>query len=187
MERGEYEIETFSGEFVNVKNPDPTTLVLEDIAHALANTARYGGHSLRFFSVAEHAVLVSRRVEAVGGSHVELLAGLHHDDPEAYLGDIPRPIKPLLEPEYGKLTARMEKALQIALSIPLAMTSTVKDADVWALHVEARHLLPSRGKAWRTQPDARIVTPPYWTGGLTPDAAKMLYLARHNELMERDI
>lgn len=180
--RGEYEIETFSGLFVNVQEPQPETIVLEDIAHALANTARYGGHSIRYMSVAEHAVLVSRRVAQLGGSYVETLEALHHDDPEAYLGDIPRPIKPLLEPAYGKLTAKMERAIMMAIGVPFPHSDIVKDADVWALHVEARHLLPSRGKAWRTTPDQRIVTPTYWTGGLSPKRAKRLYLERHLEL-----
>ena len=51
-----HEVETFSGLYVDTKSPKPETIRLEDVAHALANTCRYGGHCLRFYSVAEHAV-----------------------------------------------------------------------------------------------------------------------------------
>ena len=61
---------------------------LADIAHALANVCRYGGHARTFYSVAEHSVLVARHVPIAYAMH-----GLLHDATEAYLGDVVRPIK----------------------------------------------------------------------------------------------
>lgn len=191
----ENEVETFSGAYVDVSNPQPETISLEDIAHALAYTCRYGGHCKSFYSVAEHAVFVSRRLDRKGFSRALQLAGLHHDDAEAYLGDIPRPLKPLLGFGYEALTARMDRAIEDALNIPVdpKFHREIKKADNWSLFVEARHLLPSGGHGWwdgeqgaeRWGIDdipSRIVIPDYWLGGLNPAEAETLFLERHKEL-----
>lgn len=196
-----HEVETFSGQYVDTRRPRPETIKLVDIAHALGNLCRYGGHCQEFYPVAQHAVFVSRRVERRGGSLLDQLAALHHDDSEAYLMDIPRPMKPLLGKVYKQLTLRMDLAIIAALGLPdwnaPEVHVRVKDADNWALFVEAKHLLPSQGRHWweggqaadswglPPQP-SRIVTPDYWLGGLPPKEAKMLYLARHAELTQED-
>ena len=195
MPNSQYAVETYTGEFVNTRAPKPETIHLEDIAHALAQTCRYGGHCTRFYSVAEHAVLVSRRLEELGASNRRQRAGLHHDDAEAYLGDIPRPMKPLLGSAYKTLTARMDQAIVDSLRLGLSVGSfhapEVKEADNWALFVEARILLPSKGvnwnanllQKWGVDPESEhISTPNYWRSGLSPQRAKEEFLARHNEL-----
>lgn len=200
-----HEVETFSGRYVDTENPSAEDIVLEDVAHALSQVCRYGGHCQRFYSVAEHAVIVSRRLEHLGLSRRWQMAGLHHDDAEAFLGDIPRPMKSLLGEAYATLTERMDVAVVWGLGLNDGSRSAisaadfhdpyVKDADNWALFLEARHLLPSRGLHWWNGaqgasewglPDkpSRIVVPGYWTGGVSPSIAKQLYLARHNELKE---
>lgn len=193
------EIETFTGRYMDTRRPMPSMISVEDIAHALANICRYGGHCRRFYSVAEHAVFVSTRLERRGNVFAALFSGLHHDDAEAYLGDIPRPLKPLLGKTYELLTNRMDAAIAVALSLPdisRAMHYEIKAADNWALFVEARYLLPSQGKGWWDGGQSaqtwdidslpsRIVTPDYWRGGLSPDAAEALFLARHKELLDR--
>lgn len=193
-----HEVETFSGRFVDTSDPSPATIVLEDIAHSLAATCRYGGHCSSFYSVAEHAVFCSIRAERLGLGRQAQLMALHHDDAEAYLGDIPRPLKPLLGRVYGELSDRMDAAIVEALALPFSWTAfhlpNIKTIDTWALLVEARFLLPSQGKGWylgeqgahawglEEQP-SRIVVPDYWLGGLTPRKAEKLYLNRHKELM----
>jgi hypothetical protein len=197
---GAHEIETFTGRFVDTRNPSVESIVLEDIAHALANICRYGGHCQRFYSVAEHAVFVSRRLERQGFPRWMQLAGLHHDDAEAYLGDIPRPLKPLLGKAYKTLTDRMDVAIVDGLKLhaygvrtPTFHFSEVKTADSWSLFVEARALLPSKGAGWwdgaqgantwelEAMP-SRIVTPDYFLGGVEPSVAESLFLERHKEL-----
>ncbi len=195
----EFEVETFSGSFVNVRHPDPDTIKLVDIAHALSNICRYGGHCQRWYSVAFHSVFCSVRVQRRGGSLHRQYAALHHDDSEAYLGDIPRPLKPLLGKRYKQLTDRMDRAIIQALDLPFDHTAfhdpVIKAADNWSLFVEARDLLPSGGKHWwdGSQGAAkwdlpplpqRIVTPDYYYGDkhLTPEFGKALFLDRHKEL-----
>lgn len=192
-----HEIETFSGRFVDVSNPSAADITLEDIAHALANICRYGGHCKTFYSVAEHAVFVSRRLERQGEPLDMQLAGLHHDDAEAFLGDIPRPMKPLLGKQYRTMTDRMDHAVAIGLDLPCSWAefhnAKVKTADNWALMVEARHLLPSEGRLWFSGAQgaahwdlpalpSRIVTPDYWYGGVVPHLAESLFIQRHKEL-----
>lgn len=194
----EYAVETYSGAFVDTRRPDPATITLEDIAHALAHTCRYGGHCKRYYSVAEHAVLVSRRVEELGYSNRRCRSGLHHDDAEAYLGDIPKPMKPLLGERYETLTERMDaaivSALKLGLNVEMLHDPVVKEADTWALFLEARFLLPSKGINWNAAMlqkwdidqetlESSKDTPDYWRGGLTPAKAKDEFLARHSELI----
>lgn len=192
-----HEVETFSGMFVDTSAPDPSTILLKDIAHALANTCRFGGHCDGFYSVAEHAVFCSMRMERRGFGKSACLAALHHDDAEAYLGDIPKPMKPLLGDAYTHLTDLMDCAIVVGLDLPFDVSAlhdpAVKDVDVWALLVEARHLLPSGGRHWFNgdqgahawgldEQPSRIVVPDYWHGGLKPSKAEKLYLDRHKEL-----
>lgn len=197
------EVETFTGNFVDTKDPDPATIKLEDIAHALASTCRYGGHSQKFYSVAEHAVFCSIRVARRNYGRGLQFAALHHDDSEAYLGDIPRPIKPLLGDVYKQMTATVDTAICKALVAdgpPWLKPKhfhdrEVKNADSWSLFVEARSLLPSQGRQWwqgaqSTLTEAweleampsRIVIPDYFLGGIEPAAAEQLFLTRHKEL-----
>lgn len=81
------EIFTRSG-LVDVLNLQPDDIHIEDIANALANTCRFGGHVREFYSVAQHSVLVCRLCP-----YKLKLQGLLHDAAEAYIGDIVGPIK----------------------------------------------------------------------------------------------
>jgi hypothetical protein len=86
-------LHTFSGRGFDPLNPWARDVHLEDIAHALSNTCRFGGHSPKFYSVAQHAVMVACLVLDASRRPDWALLALHHDSAEAYLGDIPRPIK----------------------------------------------------------------------------------------------
>jgi 5'-nucleotidase len=86
-------LQTVSGRWVNPFDPQPDQLDAGDIARALANQCRFGGHSRVFYSVAQHSVLVSELVEQRGGDAEDAFAALMHDATEAYLGDMPHPLK----------------------------------------------------------------------------------------------
>jgi hypothetical protein len=81
-------IRTVSGNYVNVFDPDPDTITIEDIAHSLSNQPRFGGHLPNFYSVAQHSLECSKLIK-----HEEKFAALMHDASEAYLLDMPSPIK----------------------------------------------------------------------------------------------
>ena len=81
-------IQTFSGGCFWPLDPRSSEVDIHDIAQSLAMTPRYRGHTVRFYSVAEHSVLVSRAVPPEYA-----LWGLLHDAAEAYTADIPSPLK----------------------------------------------------------------------------------------------
>jgi len=137
-------IETRKGHRVSVQNPKPEQFDIEDIAYALSNTCRFNGHCAGFLSVAEHSVLVSQRLP----DNLKL-AGLLHDATEAYLGDIPSPIKQFL-PDYKKLEKVFETAIEDRFNLQLTDEGRgeIKRADHDALYTEAHFLIPSQGKDW---------------------------------------
>ena len=101
----ESHVETRKGLKVDIQNPQPDQFDIEDIAYALSNTCRFNGHCSGFLSVAEHSVLVAQRLP----KQLQL-AGLLHDATEAYLGDIPSPIKQFLA-DYKAIEKRFEEAI----------------------------------------------------------------------------
>ena len=147
---GDY-METFTGLHFYPQSPTVDQVCIEDIAHGLANTCRYSGQSKRFFSVAEHSILVSYLTPAPWA-----LAGLLHDASEAYLCDIPRPVKALLL-DYIRLEATVmdvvkEKFKRYDPLMGLDFRNRwVKYADNVALVTEAKYLVYSGGSDWTVE------------------------------------
>jgi len=86
-------IQTYTGKQFNFLDPSIDSIDLFDIAHALSNLCRYSGHVKEFYSVAEHCVILSEYVMLQTSDPAQALYALMHDASEAYLVDIPRPIK----------------------------------------------------------------------------------------------
>ncbi len=93
-------ISTSSGRQVDIENPRPETIVIEDIAHALSFICRGCGNTKIFFPVARHCVYCAQEARARGYSDAVVLACLLHDASEAYMMDLPKPIKDNLLPQY---------------------------------------------------------------------------------------
>ncbi len=91
----------------------------DDIARALANVCRFGGHTRAFYSVAQHSVIVSELVQERGGDVEDVFAALMHDATEAYLGDMPHPIKHRspLGAAFKEAEDRLEAVLQARFAI----------------------------------------------------------------------
>lgn len=107
-------ISTFTGQSFNVLTPDPLTVKIEDIAHALSLLCRANGHFNRFYSVAEHSINCCKEAAARGYDKTIQLCCLLHDASEAYMCDIPRPIK---GQAYMENEDRLEKAILTALAL----------------------------------------------------------------------
>ena len=170
-------LRTYTGRSVHILNPRPDEIHIEDIAHALSHTCRFGGHTPVFHSVAHHSVLVSELLDPNLA-----LWGLLHDASEAYLHDITRPLKRAL-PNYGGLEARMMAAVCQQFGLPSGMPRPVKTADNIVLATEFRDLFDepiSNCVLWSgAEPMQKVVTP------LSPAAAKDLFLFRFDELTRR--
>lgn len=113
-----------------------------DMAHSMSMLCRFNGHTRRFYSVAEHCLLVAMLMHDVTGG--DPFEGLMHDACESYLSDIPTPFKRLL-PDWEKFDVPLELAMRKWAGLPPEMSEHCKRADKIALFIEAYHLIPERG------------------------------------------
>ncbi len=143
MTRFQPYIETASGRKVFFLDPDPDTINIKDIAIALSRIPRFNGHTNRFYSVAEHCWTGQRFIE-----DQFKLAFLLHDATEAYLCDIPSPIKQYL-PDYKKIEEGLERAIAGKFGLEYPSHDMIKYMDLAMLSVEAQHLVESRGNNWQ--------------------------------------
>lgn len=133
-------IRTFTGRSFYPLDPRLDDLDIKDIGHALARQCRFAGHTCRFYSVAEHSVLVSKLMRPLGPKAE--LAGLMHDATEAYLGDICQPIKVLPAFDaYRKAEQQLDDLIRKRWQIPHDFDKQVGQADLIALATEARDLM----------------------------------------------
>lgn len=133
-------IYTFTGGTIRPLAPSVEDINIADIAHSLSNQCRFTGHTSRFYSVAEHSVLVMR---AVADPALKLTA-LLHDASEAYLADLARPIKhaPDLGEVYLKFEAALEAVIAERFGLRYPYPPEVKQADDALLAREIHTLLP---------------------------------------------
>lgn len=126
------EIKTFTGVWVNLVDPDPATIFIEDIAHALSQICRFTGHTKKFYSVASHSLRVAAMC-----SRKHQLSALLHDATEAYLSDINSPLKHTdAMAGYRLLENRMWKCISSKFGIPAGFPLEIVDADEAALREE---------------------------------------------------
>lgn len=118
-----------SGTQFTFMNPQPEQIHIGDIAHSLGMQCRYNGHCSEFYSVAEHCFHIADWIYAKTQNKRLALEGLLHDASEAYLCDIPRPIKPYLDPHYGNLENLIERAIARRFNLTLPWNAYVKEAD----------------------------------------------------------
>lgn len=159
-------------------SPRAEEVFIEDIAHSLSLQCRYAGHVLRFYSVAEHSVLIARHL---CGQYDEQTAlwGLLHDASEAYLVDVPRPVKPYLT-GYKDAEAKVMAAVCDRFGLMHEMPAAVHDADNRIIADELANLVPMD---WHARYVGRElgVRLRYWS----PEEAKMEFLATFDALTGR--
>jgi hypothetical protein len=166
MNRGDW-IQTAAGHQFWPIDPRASEIVPEDIAHALSMLCRFGGHCLRFYSVAEHSVLLAR---AAAPEH--RLWALLHDATEAYLVDVPRPLKPFLI-GYREAEDKIALAVCERFGLPIKMPGEVKAADTRILTDERQQNMAPAPKPWSTDTQPLGVTLQFWS----PEQAKREFMA----------
>lgn len=154
---------------------------IEDIAHALSNICRYGGHCRTFYSVAQHSVIVSNLVPDWAAKY-----GLLHDAAEAYVGDVVRPIKRKL-PLHSEMEEKVLDCIYEHLGVPRVKSgmtkALIKHYDNVALLMERRDLVPaSKGQDWEEDTEIYALLPEDKIIPLSPQIAKELFLDRWNQL-----
>jgi len=127
---------------------------IDDIAHALALICRFGGHCAQHYSVAQHSLLVVDILSEMQAPPEAVLCGLLHDAHEAYVGDVPTPIKAQLGSTWADLEYQAREAVLDAFGVRDAMNDwcdLVSHADRVALATERRDLMhfnPDRNAPW---------------------------------------
>ena len=142
------EIQLFSGGYFNYLKPEECDFKIDDVAHSLSHQCRFSGHVHEFYSVAQHSCHVADSLRGLG--RTILYAGLAHDMHEAYVLDIPSPMK-LVLPEYCLLEARVQAVVCKAFGVDLDVVKSdrIKQADLEALATEHRDLLgPADDGPW---------------------------------------
>lgn len=131
---------TASGRLIDLTRMGPNDICLPDIAASLSKLCRFGGHTREFYSVAQHSVLVANNLP----QHLQL-AGLLHDAAEAYLCDLPRPVKELL-PSYRQLEEKVWHQIAAVLHIPTLEDPLIHTIDLRACKTEMALLMPGNSR-----------------------------------------
>lgn len=168
--RGDW-ISTGSGNRFYPLDPRPEDVTIVTIAFALSNLVRFGGH-VRGYSVAEHCVHVSNLV-----SPHNALWGLLHDASEAYLGDVVRPIKPMLL-EYRRMESAAMDAITLRFNIGYDEPDEVRYMDTQMLVVEHDWFFP--GEEWNLP--ERTVSASFHIHKWSAERAEQEFLSRYHVL-----
>lgn len=157
------------------------------IVWSLAQKVRFGGHGRIFYSVAQHSVLVSELAEAIftgkgeNPKYVRELAwhALFHDAHEAYLADIPSPIKklPWLEEKWRKLEDDWDRVIfdEFGVSNAPIIRQDVKVADLTAMLLEGKYIMPDTPGEWQ------------WPGHGTERGAIKGYAEKYEDLLDEAV
>lgn len=137
---------TSSGIYFDYENPKIEQINIKDISKALSNTCRFGGHS-SFYSVAEHSVHCATLAKEAGLNEDVISAALMHDAQEAYIGDMPKPLK-LMMPEFQELERKIEYLVNHRFKIKSGHEKTIKSFDLQMLKAEKLALFPDDDFNW---------------------------------------
>jgi hypothetical protein len=181
-----------SGRRLDLLDPSPLDIEIEDIAHGLARVARWNGQTtgVHAFSVAQHSMVVEDICAHLspGLSPQWRLVALLHDAPEYVIGDMISPFKTALGFDYRKFEDRLEAAIHLRFGLPAktppAVKALIKKADHASAFLEATQLAgfewdearklfgePSPGFVLKIDP-------------LPPEQAQARYLERHHTLAQ---
>ncbi|KAJ57216.1 hypothetical protein ACMU_01610 [Actibacterium mucosum KCTC 23349] len=184
-----------SGRRLDLLDPTPVDIEIEDIAHGLAFVARWNGQTLGEFaySVAEHSLLVEEiYARMVPAAPVKWrLAALLHDAPEYVIGDMISPVKAAVGPDYGALDDRLTAAIHIRFGLPAQLPKTVKAAikradkvSAWLEAVQLAGFAEAEANKFFGRPKPEIVHE--LSLHLRPPVeVRNAFTARHATLMEQ--
>lgn len=164
----------YSGRYFDFEDPEGSIFDIGDIARGLSHICRFGGQCPRFYSVAEHSVYVSQIVPA---EHA--LAGLLHDAAEAFVGDMPKPLK-VMCPDYVAIEKRIERAVLDRFGLLLPLDPSIKEADIRMLATEQEQLMSNSDQWDYTR--GRAVVEGLDIVGLKPNDAFNLFIDRFEVL-----
>lgn len=178
-------IQTYTGRAVDLVDPKPETIYLDDIVWSLSMICRYTGHTRRFYSVLEHSCHVSDYLLRVAPAHAP--GGLMHDTPEGYGGDMSYPMQLAIGEPARSVIKALHRRVWVAISTSLDVHPDiehplVKDADRRILLDERDAILGPPPIPWEIESAERLgVTIEGWS----PERARREFLTRYATLFGR--
>lgn len=181
-----------SGRRLDLLDPTPMDIEIEDIAHGLAFVARWNGQTRGDFaySVAEHSLLVEEIYARQNAANPKWqLAALLHDAPEYVIGDMISPVKSAVGPSYGELDLRLTAAVHLRFGLPAVLPVLVKKAiksadkiSAWLEAVQIAGFTEAEANGLFGRPDSALLR------GLEiklrpPADVRVDYVTRHLELL----
>ena len=181
-----------SGRRLDLLDPTPVDIEIEDIAHGLAFVARWNGQTRGDwpYSVAEHSLLVEEIFTRQTGEIAKWrLAALLHDAPEYVIGDMISPVKAAVGPSYGELDLRLTAAVHLRFGLPAILPAAIKKAiksadriSAWLEAVQIAGFTGAEADKLFGRPDTALLR------GLEirlrpPAVVRTDYVARHSELL----
>ena len=180
-----------SGRRLDLLDPTPVDIEIEDIAHGLAFVARWNGQTRGDwpYSVAEHSLLVEQIFSRTETLPRWRLAALLHDSPEYVIGDMISPVKASVGPGYGEMDLRLTAAVHLRFGLPavlpVAIKKAIKVADkvsAWLEAVQIAGFTEGEADKFFGRPDDAVLR------GLEirlrpPAVVRADYIARHSELL----
>jgi uncharacterized protein len=183
-----------SGRRLDLLDPTPMDIEIEDIAHGLAFVARWNGQTFGDwpYSVAEHSLLVEAIFAEIEPDSPPRwrLAALLHDAPEYVIGDMISPVKSAVGPSYGELDARLQAAINIRFGLPAEVPARTKKAIKKADRISAWLEATQIAGFSRTEADKFFGKPnPATIEGMTlqlrpPREVREAFVARHKALLK---
>lgn len=182
-----------SGRRLDLLDPTPMDIEIDDIAHGLAFVARWNGQTFGDFpySVAEHSLLVEALYTRMNpNAPVKWrLAALLHDAPEYVIGDMISPVKSAVGPGYEELDVRLTTAIHVKFGLPAKLPDTIKKAvkradriSAWLEATQIAGFSVDEANKFFTKPDPKLID------GLSitlrpPAEVRADFTARHNDLL----
>lgn len=179
---------------VDVMNLQPGDVDLSEICQTISQIGRFNGRGNKFFSVAQHSMVVYRILREQGHAPAVLLGGICHDFAEAFMGDIIAPIKRELPRWVKEAEGRAMEVIESVLPLGHWPTELVKKADGIACIAEARHLgldtswwdfFPIAAHRYRIGLDTRTILEMDMSPNLAAELLKSLYRDTLKEINPR--
>jgi hypothetical protein len=159
-------LETVTGRFVDLIDPNPQDIHIEDISWSLSRLSRFNGHTIQAlpYTVGQHSIVVAdevgKLIDKLGTARTAqersrlMLLGLLHDASEAYTGDVSGPLKkiPELRPVIKKIEHKIQSAIYASLNVDPPTEdeehTVIKPCDILSQRIEAYNFMVSRGRNW---------------------------------------
>lgn len=169
-------ISTYTNKHFHFMSPSEDEVCIEDIAQALSNLCRFSGHVKEFYSVAEHSIILADYVMDKYGNADMALTALLHDASEAYIVDVPRPIKPYLT-NYQDIEGGISKVINNVFKVH-PMCDVIKDLDHNIVCDEAKVLFKSVPDWVQYYKEVGVTLRMY-----TPEEAREAFMSKFEELI----